>query len=228
MTTDVASYQCSICQKARGNCICGGCQTFFCFKHFLEHRQQLSTRFDQDVVSNHDELLAQFHQVQPSNRSFDDLFLQIDQWEKLTIGKTRTTAEKVRHQLNSLITSERETLTRDFENLTKEISRRREEDDFVENDIKLLQQKIDLLQQSCEQFKRPNQKDVMVVESDQIDWNRLLYVEQRSGESINESQKLICYNYERKGENSSKCLLYISVFLLLIGFFLASQLPHLT
>jgi hypothetical protein len=177
MTTEIPPHQCSICQRAGGNCICGGCQTFFCVKHFLEHRQALSTQFDHDVVTSHNELLEEIHQ---SNNFPDDLFSQIDRWEKSTIEKVHNAAEKVRHQLTLLINTDRETLTKKFEDLTKEICRRRKEDDFIENDIEHIRQQINLLQQSFEQL---NKNNLVVVE---IDWDRLIYVEQQlqAGKSI--------------------------------------------
>ena len=78
----MTSNQCLICQKSGGLCICAGCQTFFCIKHFNEHRQQLLIQFDSDVIRSHDELREQIHQTKESNNSADDLFSQIDRWEK--------------------------------------------------------------------------------------------------------------------------------------------------
>lgn len=126
MATGISSSnRCSICEKNAAMCNCIGCKAFFCIKHFNEHRQQLTMRFDQDVVSAHDELLEQINQGKQLDNSSSDLFSTIDQWETSTIEIVKRTADRARDQLTQLLNNEKETLKKQCDSLTQEIRRRR-------------------------------------------------------------------------------------------------------
>ncbi len=156
MTT--GSNQCSMRNNdAKNNCT--GCQQFCCVIDYTKHRAELSMDFDSDVVINDDELLQLIHKT--PNYSADDLFSQIDQWEKTTINKIHKVAQNVREKLNDLINFERETFTKQFESLTTEVRHRREEEDFDENNI-------EQLQQSVQQLNQPNKNNLIVAKNDQI------------------------------------------------------------
>ncbi|CAF1293664.1 unnamed protein product [Rotaria sordida] len=187
LSTDMASglepTQCSICQKSAGKCICNGCKNYFCIKHFNQHRQQLSMKFDDEVVRTHDELLEQMNRATQSNASASELFREIDRWETVTIEKVHKAAERARHQLTQLLTQEKASLTNDFGTMTKEIRGRRDEDAFDENDIERLQQKINQIQISLKQFTRATKTKAILVINDQVDWNRFIYVEKEENRS---------------------------------------------
>jgi chromosome segregation ATPase len=148
-------------------------------KHFNEHRQQLSMRFDHDVVEAHDELLEQINQMKQLDNSSSDLFSTIDQWETSTIEIVKRTANRARDQLIQLLNNEKETLKKQFDSLTQEIRSRREEDEFAENDLRQLRAKINKLQQSFKQLARPNNINVIASQIGQVDWNRLICVEKQ-------------------------------------------------
>ena len=48
---------CSQCQKRQGHATCGGCERWFCMKHLLEHRQDLSRQMDECILER-DQLQA--------------------------------------------------------------------------------------------------------------------------------------------------------------------------
>ncbi len=178
MSTEIASNECSIC-KHGARSYCTGCKQFFCIKDYNKHRKQLATDFESDVIKAYDELREQVDQIdqtEESHDSADDLFVQIDQWEETTIEKVRQAADKVRQDLTQMIASEKETLTKEFESLTAEIRLRQEEEDFAEDIVKDLQQRINELRDSYEDLGRSSEKQMMIVENDQIDWNRMIYV----------------------------------------------------
>ena len=77
MATTTESNLCSVCNKPSGK--------YFCPKDFKEHEQQLSIKFDNEVVRSHDELLDQIQKIEKSNQFSLDLFAQIEQWRRTTI-----------------------------------------------------------------------------------------------------------------------------------------------
>ena len=79
MATTTESSLCSVCNKPSGKYFCTGWKKYFCPKDFKEHEQQLSIKFDNDVVRSHDELLDQIQKIEKSNQFSLDLFAQIEQ-----------------------------------------------------------------------------------------------------------------------------------------------------
>ncbi|CAF3304109.1 unnamed protein product [Rotaria sp. Silwood2] len=180
------SNLCLICNKSSAKYFCIGCKKYFCPKDFKEHEQQLSIKFDNEIVRSHDELLDQIQKLEKSNYLSLDLFDQIEQWKKSTINKVEKAAERAHDKLSELIDKQRIKITKQLEPITKEIRCRREEENFLENDIDRLRNQIEEIQQILEQFIRKDINKTIIVDNDQIDWNRLIYVreEQQNGEYI--------------------------------------------
>ncbi|CAF2990402.1 unnamed protein product [Rotaria sp. Silwood2] len=157
--------------------MCDECKKYFCVKHFDQHRQQLSTKFDVEIVRTHDELLDQISRVNQPNTSGSRLFGEIDRWETETYEKVHKAAEKARHQLTQLLTEGKDTLKKDFGIMTKEIRNRRKELNFDENDIERLQQKLNQIEILVNRLVRSTETNAAIVTNDQINWNRVIYVE---------------------------------------------------
>ncbi|CAF1539201.1 unnamed protein product, partial [Rotaria sp. Silwood1] len=176
MATVNESTLCSICNKPSAKSFCTGCKKYFCRKDFKEHEQQLSIKFDNEIVRSHDELLDQIQKLEKSNYLSSDLFDQIEQWKNTMINKVEKAAEKARDEFIKLIDEQRITITKQLEPITKEIRCLREEENFVEYDIDRLTQKINEIQHKLEQFIRKDINKTIIVDNDQIDWNRLIYI----------------------------------------------------
>ncbi|CAF3303296.1 unnamed protein product [Rotaria socialis] len=176
MATAAESNLCSVCTKPLGKYFCTGCKKYFCPKDFKEHEQQLSIKFDNEVVRSHDELLVQIQKLEKANHFSSDLFIQIEQWKKTTINKVEKAAERARHELGELIDKQRMTITKQLEPIAKEIRSRREEECFVENDIDRLRKKIGDIQRTVEQLNRKDTTKSIIFDNDQIDWNRIIYI----------------------------------------------------
>ncbi|CAF2864864.1 unnamed protein product [Rotaria sp. Silwood2] len=186
MATVTGSNLCSICSKPSARRFCIGCKKYFCPKDFKEHEQQLSIKFDNEIVRSHDGLLDQIQKLEKSNSLSLDLSDQIEKWKNTTISKVKKAAEKAQRDLNELIDKQRTTIIKQLEPITKEIRCRQEEENFVENDIDELRQKINEIQQNLEQFTQKDATKTIRIENDQIDWNRLIYIreEQQNREYI--------------------------------------------
>ncbi|CAF2822583.1 unnamed protein product [Rotaria sp. Silwood2] len=173
MTTVNQSNLCSICNKASAKYCCSGCKKHFCPKHFKEHERQLSMKFDDEIVRKHDELL---HEIEKSNSLPSGLFDQIEQWKKSTINNVEKAAERAHHQLLELIDKQKSTITKQLEPITEEIHYLREEENFLENDIDRLKEKL-------QQFIQKDTSKIIIVETDQIDWNRIISIQEEQPKS---------------------------------------------
>ncbi|CAF3726014.1 unnamed protein product [Rotaria sordida] len=185
MATANESNLCSICNKPSARCFCIGCKKYFCSKDFKEHEQQLSIKFDSDIVSSHDELLCQIQKLEKSNSLSLDLFDQIEQWKRTTINKVEKAAEKAHHQLIELIDKQRITIIKQLEPITNEIRHRREEDNFVENDIDRLRTKLNEVQQMLKPFIQKDTTKSIIIDNVQIDWNQLIYIREEQQQQPN-------------------------------------------
>ncbi|CAF3884254.1 unnamed protein product [Rotaria sp. Silwood1] len=186
---------CSACNKTQAKSICAGCKKYFCRKDFKEHEQQLSIKFDNDIVRSHDELLEQMQKLEKSNYLSLDLFDQIEQWKKTAIKKVEKAAEKAHHELIELIDKQRMIMTKQLEPITREIRCLRKEENFAEDDINRLKQKINEIQQKLKQFIEKDTNKSIIIDNNQIDWNHLIYIREiqsryLSSHSIGEVQEL--------------------------------------
>ncbi|CAF4799886.1 unnamed protein product, partial [Rotaria sp. Silwood2] len=111
-----------------------------------------------------------------SNYYSSDLFDQIEQWKKITIKKVKKAAKRAHHQLTQLIDKQRITLAKQIESITKEIRFRQEEENFVENDMVRLKQQINEFKQNLEDFTQKDKTKIIVIDSDQIDWNQIIHI----------------------------------------------------
>ncbi|CAF3369632.1 unnamed protein product [Rotaria sp. Silwood2] len=186
---------CSVCNKTQATSICAACKKYFCRKDFKEHVQQLSIKFDNEIVRSHDELLEQIQKLEKSNYLSLDLFDQIEQWKKATVKKVEKAAEKAHHELIELIDKQRLIMTKQLEPITREIRYLRKEANFAEDDINRLKQKINEIQQKVKQFIEKDTNKTIIIDNNQIDWNHLIYIRETqskysSSNSIGEVQEL--------------------------------------
>ncbi|CAF3405565.1 unnamed protein product [Rotaria socialis] len=176
MATTDDSNLCSTCNKPAARRFCVGCKNYFCSKDFKEHEQDLSTKFDNEIVQSHDELFDQIQKLdQPNYLSFN-LFDQIEEWKKTTIRKVEKAAENAHHELTELINKQRTVLIQELEPITKEIRSHRQEENFAENDIERLKQKLNETQRKIQQFIQECENKTIIIDNDQINWSQLIYI----------------------------------------------------
>jgi flagellar biosynthesis GTPase FlhF len=168
MTTTIQSNICSICRTSTAERLCIGCGIYFCPKDFQKHEQQLTIKFDYEIIKSHEELIQLIENLDKSNHILEDLTDRIDQWKKSTIEKVENAATKAHHELRELINKERQPIIEQLKPITKEID---------DNDIDRLKQQINDMKQKLEQSIRNDTKKVILIDNDQIDWNRIIYAQ---------------------------------------------------
>ncbi|CAF1380555.1 unnamed protein product, partial [Rotaria sordida] len=152
-------------------------------------------QFDDEIVRTHDELLDQIQKLEKSNILPSDLFDQIEQWKKTTIDKVEKAAKRARHQLVELTDKQRSSITKQFEPITKEIRFRREEEDFLEKDIDRLKQKLNEIKQKLQQFTQKDTTKTIIVDNDQIDWNRIIHIREEQKYSDSGNNRIVEWKY---------------------------------
>lgn len=179
MTTPV--NRCSKCSTNVGTCTCAGCKDYFCTKHFILHRKELQTNLEH-ITDTHHRLLKNVHEQNNSNSLLSTILSQIDQWQNVTIQKIHQTADNLRQQVTQMLNDQREEINGRFKAVVDELRKRKEEDDFVEDDLVRLKEHIDHLQKELDNVQQHPMLQLHTELTDQIEWNRLAYLEFKSTE----------------------------------------------
>jgi len=172
MTT---SKGCSMCPKRTGTYFCTGCHAHFCKKDFHNHRGMLNNQLD-GFVEDRNALQEKITKATQQKDINSPLLSQIDQWQKVTIEKVKQAADQARQHVIQILDSKRVEITSDFEKFSKELIQLRETEDFVEQDLKRLKKTIDQINQDVKKLAQPSEIELHVDESQEIQWNRLIYV----------------------------------------------------
>jgi hypothetical protein len=122
--------QCITCSKSGGIMICDGCQQSFCGKHSIEHRQELTNQLD-GIMQEHDLLQQELGQPSIDN----SLLKKINKWEKESIAKIQVAAEAARADLQQILDTSKERISKTCRDIAVNLRSSREADDFSENDL---------------------------------------------------------------------------------------------
>ncbi|CAF0846748.1 unnamed protein product [Adineta steineri] len=117
MTT---SKRCSICGTTVGTCICTGCQSLFCQRHFDDHRRQMTIELERLMHSYH-QLGMRTQETIQTERVESALFLEIDQWQNTTMDKVYQVAEHAREQVLQIMRHKKTELIEEIKSIDKEI-----------------------------------------------------------------------------------------------------------
>ncbi|CAF2498712.1 unnamed protein product [Rotaria sp. Silwood2] len=131
MASSVSKQPCKKCCKSGGIATCGGCEQWFCGKHFNEHRQELALEID-NIEQEHNLLQRDLFEENATN----SLLSQIDDWEHKSIKKIQAAAEKARMDLRKYLDHSKQQLKTSLYELAKELQSGRESDDYTEMDLK--------------------------------------------------------------------------------------------
>ncbi|CAF1250979.1 unnamed protein product [Rotaria magnacalcarata] len=148
---------CVKCPKNAGIATCGGCQAWFCTKHFIEHRQGLGEAMER-IGQQHDDL----HKDLDENNIGYSLLSQINAWEQTSLSRIQEVAEKARTDLAKYIDEAKTQLTQSLNKIKNELASSRASDDFTEIELKQWNAQLEKLGRMLE--KPPS---IDIVEDDQ-------------------------------------------------------------
>ncbi len=180
-----SSNRCSVCPKGGGTCFCPGCKAYFCDKDFRHHRRMLVDGLDELTVNRND-LQEKINKISSEKQSGSLLLSRIDEWQQVTIEKVKQTAQQARQQVLKIMNSKQEEIKRQFQTLSQEFEHLRETEGVLEQDLARLKQQIDQLNKDLEQLSQPLAVELNMQQSDQIVWNRLIYVEEKSERAVDQ------------------------------------------
>lgn len=125
--------------------LCDRCEQTFCDRHVIEHRRQNSNQLD-NLLEEHD--LIQEELRQSSNQH--SLLKSIDKWEKESIVKIQTTAEKAREELREMIENSKQKLSTVCHDILEKLHLNRKMGEFCVNDLNRAMQQLKQLKKKVE------------------------------------------------------------------------------
>jgi chromosome segregation ATPase len=190
MSTEMAtSNRCSECKKEMGLIHCTGCDAYYCMKDFKTHREKLYTKLD-GVVEERNKLQDEINKAAQGVNQRSPLIDQINEWQEITIEKVKQIAAQTRQEVVQLLNSKRVKITTEFQTFSQELAHLKETENFVEHDLTRLTQMIEQFHQDIKQPIQPTTIEFYTEQSDKIDWNRLIYVEEKRVHTANQQQQL--------------------------------------
>ncbi|CAF3676164.1 unnamed protein product [Rotaria socialis] len=181
-----SANRCSVCKTRAGTCFCPGCKAYFCDDDFQNHRASLFDELNV-LTSDRNDLHAQINEVS-SNMQTDKQLAKVDEWQRTTIEKVKQAAESARQQIMKIKNSKYEEIAKSFLALSQELDELRETKGIVEQDIVRLNQAARKLSEDLKKCAQSSEIELNVKQSDEIDWNRMIYVEKNSAFADNQSQ----------------------------------------
>jgi translation initiation factor 2 beta subunit (eIF-2beta)/eIF-5 len=133
-----------------------------------------------ELTVNQNELHEKINKARSDKQSGSSLLSRIDKWQQDTIEKVKLAAEQARQQALKIINSKREEIMRQFQTLSQELKQLKETKGVVEQDLTRLKQQVGQINKNLEQLSRPPAVELNVSRSDQIVWNRMIYIEENS------------------------------------------------
>jgi uncharacterized phage infection (PIP) family protein YhgE len=200
------SKRCSLCKKQAGPMHCTGCDAYFCAKDFRSHREGLFTEMD-GVVEQRNQLQDKINKAAQLNVQHSPLIAKINEWQETIIEKVKQVAAQAREQVVQLLNSKQLNITTEFRTFSQELVDLKETENFVEHDLTRLRQMIEQFHHDLKESVQPTTVELHTEQSDGIDWNRVIYVEEKRSRAANQqwqpqaTGKLICYYILRNREH---------------------------
>jgi hypothetical protein len=202
-----ASKRCSACKKDTGAMHCIVCDAYFCAKDFRTHRGELFTEMD-GVVEERNQLQDEINKAAQPSVQHSPLIAKINEWQETTIEKVKQVAAKARQQVVELLNCKRVKIATEFQIFSQELADLKETENFVEHDLTRLKQMIEQFHYDLKQSVQQTNIELHTEQSDGIDWNQVIYVEEERARAVNQQRqpqtrgKPVCYfilrNYEHR------------------------------
>ena len=138
------------------------------------------------LSASRNELLQKINTANLDNRPDILILSQIDTWEQETIQKVHQAADKVRKEVLGRIKSKQEEIKNQFQTFSKELDNLREKKGILEQDFTRLEREIARIKEDFKQAADLPTIKLVTKRSEQMAWNRMIYVEQKSANITNQ------------------------------------------
>ena len=132
------------------------------------------------LTAGRNELQEKINNVNFQQNSHDSLLSRIDTWQEQTIQKVKQAADQARQQALTFIRSKQDEIKKQFQTLSQELEQLQETEGVLEDDLSRLKNQIEQVDQCLEKLSQPSALELNTKQSEQIVWNRMIYVENRS------------------------------------------------
>lgn len=149
----------------------------------------------QIINSNRNEIKENLNHLNIENRSDISILLQIDSWQMKLIEKVNQTADQLRKQFLNLIKSKQDKLKNQFQILSQQIDHLQTNQTDLDENLLELEKQINEFNRNFKQSSQLSTVKLIINRTDEIKWNDLIYLEEKSLNSTNE-QSLLLKEYE--------------------------------
>ncbi|CAF1238916.1 unnamed protein product [Rotaria sordida] len=161
---------------------CAGCQGHFCTRDLTIHRMTLVEKLDA-VRQDRNRLHQQVIQANQSNVIHQSLLSEIKKWYDTTVEKVRQAALKVRDEMNQLLRQNMENIKNELIEMAKQFPPNINADTILEGNIEQLREKVNQLRSNFEKATNLSSIMINVEQTNHIDWNHVIYVEDKSNQN---------------------------------------------
>jgi len=172
------SKLCFMCNKEPGRMHCTGCDQYFCRKDFKTHQDEMVTEMEK-IVEERNRLQDAINNSKPNNDQQSPLIEQIEKWKNSTMEKIKRVAAQAHQQAIEILNAKRTKITTDFKSFSQELIHLKESENYVEHDLEQLNQMIKKFKEDLKQSTQPTTIEIHTEESDKINWDSLIYVEEK-------------------------------------------------
>ena len=155
LASTVGKNSCVKCTKSAGQVTCGGCNQWFCVKHLLEHRQELSQQMDA-LTLEHDQL--QQNLTEKTTDQPHPLVVRVDRWESKSLRRIQQVVDEIRSNLRKPLGEMKRNIGESLHQMMQELKESRPMETFTEIDI---QKWMNQLKQLREQLENPSTMELI-------------------------------------------------------------------
>ncbi|CAF1053923.1 unnamed protein product [Adineta steineri] len=140
------------------------------------------------VIARRNSLLDKIDKATQRHNLHNPLIAQINEWEDMMIEKIKIVADNTRQQVSQLVNSKRTKLSDDFKRFSQELANLRETENFIEADLNQMKYKLNEFNHELKHITKPVLVELHTELSNQIVWNQLIYVEEKSNHTVTQQQ----------------------------------------
>lgn len=178
--------RCSMCDDEVGRMYCTGCKNHFCAEHYEIHRKEMFTEMDKIYEERNRLDVAINNRVQHDDQQ-SPIFELIEKWKNNFIEKVEEAAAKAREQAIQLLNSKQTKIDAEFTSFSQELVRLRNSRNYVEDDLTRFNQMISQYEKNLREENQPTTIKLNTEQSDAINWDSLIYVEEHPSKQKNEN-----------------------------------------